>query len=201
MLFIASTLNLSLSSHVLTINYRECFFPLISSRFRRALEPHVNPTPQLHRRKGLKASGNLLIGFSGGLGSSVLLDLVHKTYLTLCERQEGDQNPNGGCPWPEIFVATVDISRALNLVRSSLSPHSHLFISFCRLHLETPTFKDSSRAIVLNLSAYLSISRTHLIDSGGRKLGVLNLTRAEVSTSSMKVLLAASSFAWSCYSL
>jgi len=113
---IASTLNLSLSSHVQTINHRECFFPLISLRFRRALEPHVNPTPQLHRRKGLKASGNLLVGFSGGLGSSVLLDLVHKTYLTLCGRQEGDQNPNGSCPWPEIFVATVDISGALTPV-------------------------------------------------------------------------------------
>ena len=116
MQFIASTLNLSLSSHVPTINHRECFFPLISLRFRRALEPHVNPTPQLHRRKGLKASGNLLVGFSGGLGSSVLLDLVHKTYLTLRGRQEEDQNPNGSCPWPEIFVATVDISGALTPV-------------------------------------------------------------------------------------
>lgn len=109
---------------------KECFFPLISSRFRRALEPHVNPTPQLHRRKGLKASGNLLIGFSGGLGSSVLLDLVHKTYLTLRERQEGDQNPNGGCPWPEIFVATVDISRALNLAPSGDSNFQRLIESY-----------------------------------------------------------------------
>ena len=116
MQFIASALNLSLSSHVLTINHRECFFPLISLRFRRALEPHVNPTPQLHRRKGLKASGNLLVGFSGGLGSSVLLDLVHKTYLTPRGRQEGNQNPNGSCPWPEIFVATVDVSEALTPV-------------------------------------------------------------------------------------
>lgn len=98
---------------------KECFFPLISIRFRRTLESHVNPTPQLHRRKGLKASGNLLVGFSGGLGSSVLLDLIYKTYLTPNERQEGDQNPNGGCPWPNVFVASVDISGALNAAPTS----------------------------------------------------------------------------------
>ncbi|KXN84715.1 Cytoplasmic tRNA 2-thiolation protein 2 [Leucoagaricus sp. SymC.cos] len=97
---------------------KECFFPLISIRFRRTLEPHVNPTPQLHRRKGLKASGNLLVGFSGGLGSTVLLDLVHKTYLIPPERQDGDLNPNGGCPWPKVLVAFVDISGALATTQS-----------------------------------------------------------------------------------
>lgn len=98
---------------MLTERLRECFFPLISLRFRRTLEPHINPTPELHRRKGLRASGNLLVGLSGGLGSTVLLDLVHKTYLSPRERQEGDQNPNGGCPWTKIFIAYVDASGVL----------------------------------------------------------------------------------------
>ncbi|XP_006459420.1 hypothetical protein AGABI2DRAFT_65567 [Agaricus bisporus var. bisporus H97] len=90
---------------------KDCFFPLISLRFRRTLEPHINPSSQQHRRKGLKASGNLLIGLSGGLGSSVLLDMIQKTYLSPRERQQGDQNPNGiTCPWSKIFVVYVDIS-------------------------------------------------------------------------------------------
>ncbi|KAF9450921.1 hypothetical protein P691DRAFT_773576 [Macrolepiota fuliginosa MF-IS2] len=96
---------------------KDCFFPLISLRFRRTLEPHVNPTLDLHRRKGLKASGNLLIGFSGGLGSTVLLDLVQKTYLAPRERQDGDQNPNGGCPWPKVVVAHIDTSSVLTEVQ------------------------------------------------------------------------------------
>lgn len=97
---------------------RDCFFHLISLRFRRTLEPHINPNPQQHRRKGLKASGNLLIGLSGGLGSSILLDLVQKTYLSLRERQQGDQNPNGvACPWSKVFVAYVDISGVIPGVR------------------------------------------------------------------------------------
>ncbi|XP_006459409.1 hypothetical protein AGABI2DRAFT_65827 [Agaricus bisporus var. bisporus H97] len=90
---------------------KDCFFPLISLRFRRTLEPHINPNSQQHRRKGLKASRNLLIGLSGGLGSSVLLDVIQKTYLSPRERQQGDQNPNGiTCPWSKIFVVYVDIS-------------------------------------------------------------------------------------------
>jgi len=77
----------------------------------------------------------------------------------------------------------------------SSSPRPHLFILSRRHHLETPTSKESLRAIVLNLSVYLSNSRTHLISDGGKGLGFSSLIRAEVLTSSMKVLFAISSFA------
>ncbi|KAI0041922.1 hypothetical protein FA95DRAFT_1610631 [Auriscalpium vulgare] len=60
---------------------KDCFGPLISSRFRHALEPHINATPSGPRRVALKPTGDLLVGFSGGLGSTVLLDLVHHSYL------------------------------------------------------------------------------------------------------------------------
>jgi hypothetical protein len=43
----------------------------------------------------------------------VLLDVVHKLYLAPRDRQEQDQNPNGGRPWSKVFVAFIDISGAL----------------------------------------------------------------------------------------
>ncbi|EFI27902.1 hypothetical protein CC1G_14393 [Coprinopsis cinerea okayama7 len=61
---------------------KQCFFPLIVTRFKKTLEPVVNPKPDGPRKKALKANGSLVIGFSGGLGSSVLLDLVSKTYFS-----------------------------------------------------------------------------------------------------------------------
>ncbi|KAH9013256.1 hypothetical protein EDB84DRAFT_1444327 [Lactarius hengduanensis] len=44
------------------------------------------------RRGALKPSGSLLVGFSGGLGSTVLLDLVHKIY---CAKSEGEELKGG----------------------------------------------------------------------------------------------------------
>ncbi|KAF5391537.1 hypothetical protein D9757_002368 [Collybiopsis confluens] len=61
---------------------KDCFPTLLSTKVKRSLEPHINPRTELSRRKSLKASGNLLIGFSGGLGSTVLLDLISKIYLS-----------------------------------------------------------------------------------------------------------------------
>jgi len=65
------------------LNYllRSCFFPLIQTRFRKTLEPSINEVPDGPRRKGLRAVGSLVIGFSGGTSSITLLDLVAKTYF------------------------------------------------------------------------------------------------------------------------
>lgn len=62
---------------------RSCFFLLIQTRFRKALEPSINAVPDEPRRKALRAVGSLVIGFSGGTSSTTLLDLVSKTYFTL----------------------------------------------------------------------------------------------------------------------
>ncbi|RDB25593.1 Cytoplasmic tRNA 2-thiolation protein 2 [Hypsizygus marmoreus] len=78
---------------------KECFFPLIAVKFRRSLDPSINPLPDGPRRKLLNASGNLLIGYSGGLGSTVLLDLVNRTYFAPPE-EAIDGKPRGGRDHP-----------------------------------------------------------------------------------------------------
>ncbi|CAE6410400.1 unnamed protein product [Rhizoctonia solani] len=69
---------------------RTCFVTQMGHKFRRCLEPLINP-PQpgpppgsrgVPLRPVLKAAGDLLVAFSGGSGSSLLLDLVHESYFT-----------------------------------------------------------------------------------------------------------------------
>ncbi|TFK20282.1 hypothetical protein FA15DRAFT_625622 [Coprinopsis marcescibilis] len=79
---------------------KPCFFPLIVARFRKTLEPVVNPKPDGPRKKGLKASGSLVIGFSGGVGSTVLLDLVAKSYFHAPSGDEENAKPRGGSAHP-----------------------------------------------------------------------------------------------------
>jgi cytoplasmic tRNA 2-thiolation protein 2 len=61
--------------------FRTCFFPLVQTRFRKSLEPSINPNPDGPRRKALKAAGSLVIGLSGGTSSITVLDLVAKSYF------------------------------------------------------------------------------------------------------------------------
>ncbi|KAJ1307519.1 hypothetical protein OPQ81_001617 [Rhizoctonia solani] len=66
-------------------------------------------------RPVLKAAGNLLVGFSGGSGSSLLLDLIHETYFTPAQL-----DPARGTKakskrenvWPVAHVAFIDTSAA-----------------------------------------------------------------------------------------
>ncbi|KAH0585186.1 hypothetical protein H2248_008440 [Termitomyces sp. 'cryptogamus'] len=96
---------------------KECFSTLISVKFRRALDPTVNPLPDGPRRKGLKAGGDLLIGFSGGLGSTVLLDLMYRTYfsfhdapidLTTGKPRGGKDHPRNLLVWSRGSVCYVE---------------------------------------------------------------------------------------------
>jgi len=77
---------------------RTCFFPLIQTRFKKSLEPSINPLPDGPRRKALKAAGSLVVGFSGGTCSTALLDILAKTYFT--PRQSGDDLLKGGKDHP-----------------------------------------------------------------------------------------------------
>jgi cytoplasmic tRNA 2-thiolation protein 2 len=95
--------------------YRDCFTPLISTKFHHALEPLINHVSAGPRRGALKPSGGLLIGFSGGLGSSVLLDLVHKVYCTSAggdELKGGREHPRRNRVWKKIHVCYVETSDA-----------------------------------------------------------------------------------------
>ncbi|KAG6817681.1 hypothetical protein H0H87_005440 [Tephrocybe sp. NHM501043] len=87
----------------------------------RTLDPTVNPVPDGVRRRGLKAGGNVLIGLSGGLGSTVLLDLVYRTYFSFHDApiDEATGKPRGGkdhprnvLVWPKGAVCYVDTSSA-----------------------------------------------------------------------------------------
>ncbi|KAJ4500765.1 hypothetical protein C8R41DRAFT_907446 [Lentinula lateritia] len=98
---------------------KECFPALLSSKVKRILEPQINPKPDLSRKKSLKASGNLLVGFSGGLGSTTLLDLISRIYLSnrMEIKEEGIAKPRGGKGhprnepvWKKVTVCYVEIA-------------------------------------------------------------------------------------------
>lgn len=64
-------------------------------------------------RGSLKAPGNLAIGFSGGIGSTVLIDLVKRCYLASFPggSKGGKKHPRRkGCPWEKIFICYIDCS-------------------------------------------------------------------------------------------
>ncbi|KAI0833342.1 hypothetical protein BC628DRAFT_1307910 [Trametes gibbosa] len=93
-----------------------CFIPLVVHKFRRALEPTVNPKPDGPRRTALKPTGNLLVGFSGGLGSSSLLDLVHRCYVALDQStmpsDGGRDHPRHERIWQKVSVCYIEVCSA-----------------------------------------------------------------------------------------
>ncbi|KAI0359973.1 hypothetical protein OH77DRAFT_1471896 [Trametes cingulata] len=95
---------------------KECFLSLVVHRFRRALEPTVNAKPDGPRRTALKPTGNLLVGFSGGLGSSVLLELVHRCYVALDKStmpaDGGRDHPRHERVWKKVTVCYVEVCDA-----------------------------------------------------------------------------------------
>ncbi|KZT73542.1 hypothetical protein DAEQUDRAFT_762001 [Daedalea quercina L-15889] len=104
---------------------KDCFFPLITHKFRRALEPSVNSKPDVSRRTALRPDGNLLVGFSGGLGSTVLLDLVHRCYVSMDEStmpaDGGKQHPRHEKVWKRVTVCYVEICDAFPGMRDRTS--------------------------------------------------------------------------------
>ncbi|GAW01667.1 cytoplasmic trna 2-thiolation protein 2 [Lentinula edodes] len=98
---------------------KECFPALLSSKVKRILEPHINPKPESSRKKSLKASGNLLVGFSGGLGSTTLLDLISRIYLSnrmeikeegVAKLRGGKGHPRNEPVWEKVTVCYVEIA-------------------------------------------------------------------------------------------
>ncbi|KAG8704789.1 hypothetical protein FRC08_002036 [Ceratobasidium sp. 394] len=102
---------------------RPCFITQLGHKFRKTLEPTINPpeaTPppeprRIPLRPILKASGDLLIGYSGGHGSALLLDLVHESYFTPAQLDPARgtrQKSKREKVWPTARVAFVDVSAA-----------------------------------------------------------------------------------------
>lgn len=127
---------------------RECFTPMVTIKFRRALEPHVNANAGTSKRPKLKASGSLVLGFSGGLGSSVLLDLVYKTYFSSQSpahdngvARGGINHPRNTSVWTSCAVCYVESCSAFSgehdrteEMRSVLAPYVN--VEFIPLRLE-----------------------------------------------------------------
>ncbi|KAI5117963.1 hypothetical protein M0805_001624 [Coniferiporia weirii] len=100
---------------------KACFFPLVTTRFRRCMDPHINAAPDAPRRTALKASGNLLVGYSGGLGSAVLLDVLARTYFPPAgahsgangaEGKGGKAHPRNKRVWAKAYVCYVEVCAA-----------------------------------------------------------------------------------------
>lgn len=76
----------------------------------------MNPKPDGPRRTALKPTGNLLVGFSGGLGSSVLLELVHRCYVALDKTtmpaDGGSHHPRHERVWKKVTVCYVEVCDA-----------------------------------------------------------------------------------------
>jgi len=94
---------------------KECFFPNVTTKFKRILEPTINANGT--RKKGFKPAGNLCIGFSGGLGSTVLLDLISDCYYSTLKGEDaqkgGKDHPRNAGVWKKATVCYVEICNAL----------------------------------------------------------------------------------------
>ena len=102
-------------------SFRDCFTDLLLYRSRRILDLSVHGGSG--KKRIMKAPGNLMIGYSGGLGSSVLLDLITWTYFT--DRSEefvqrsGVNHPRHTRVWENAYATYIDISAAFEGVSTS----------------------------------------------------------------------------------
>ncbi|KAG1848282.1 hypothetical protein F4604DRAFT_1973925 [Suillus subluteus] len=101
---------------------KEFFTPIVDMKCRKALKP------------SLKASGNLCLDFSGGLGSSITLDINHNTCFSGQPPLDDSGKPRGGTNharnasiWPSCIVCYVEACRAfagwIKVSRSNTTPH------------------------------------------------------------------------------
>ncbi|KIY52409.1 hypothetical protein FISHEDRAFT_63791 [Fistulina hepatica ATCC 64428] len=92
---------------------KDCFTSLVATKFRRAIQHCVEGPPTTNKRKTLKASGNILVAFSGGPGSSVLLDLIYRSYFAKHETiKGGTKHPRNARVWDEGAVVYVETGAA-----------------------------------------------------------------------------------------
>src|SRR4051794_18005204 len=123
MRFTASTLLITLDiTQFLNDENRICFLPFVTYKFRRSIEPFLSDSGS--RKANLKASGDILIGFSGGQGSTVLLDLVWKTYFDPARMSEiggGTAHPRKGNVWDKGVICYIDVRAAFPDVCNLLS--------------------------------------------------------------------------------
>ncbi|KAK2460330.1 hypothetical protein APHAL10511_007719 [Amanita phalloides] len=97
---------------------KACFFPFVTAKFKRALDPFINEKADISRRKVLRASGNLLLGFSGGVGSTILLDVISQHYISPATEtvsgnpKGGKDHPRNDQVWKKVYVCYVETCNA-----------------------------------------------------------------------------------------
>ena len=91
-------------------------------KFKKGLEPFINISGE--KKAVLKPWGNLTIGFSGGLGSTALLDLVRRCYYSSEEANEKKgNNPRNDEIWKKVTVCYVEVSEVYPEVGGVFLPH------------------------------------------------------------------------------
>ncbi|KAF8591138.1 hypothetical protein K439DRAFT_1650935 [Ramaria rubella] len=165
---------------------KACFLALITSKFRQVLDPTINlPAQKPLLRGSLRAPGNLMIGYSGGLGSTVLLDLVKSCYFSstdIASTRGGKKHPRkSGRAWDRVVVCyieccegyagaldrTHDVDRALEkyldvfeflLIRleDAFRPSNRIRVDLTRQDLPVSTVDESDASSTMLLKAYLT---------------------------------------------
>jgi len=161
---------------------RSCFDPLVKHKFKKGLEPFINTSGQ--KKAVLKPWGNLTIGFSGGLGSTVLLNLVRRCYYSPEEVDEKKgNNPRNDAIWKKVTVCYVEVSEVYPEVRR----YGALRVYGCELKVERSRcrigprrWRGLSGSRIPPSSSSLSASRTLLTDGGGRRFAV-GLWQSQIS--------------------
>ncbi|KAK7050951.1 Cytoplasmic tRNA 2-thiolation protein 2 [Paramarasmius palmivorus] len=164
---------------------KECFPAMLNTKVKRALDPHINATPDVPRRKALKASGNLLIGFSGGLGSTVVMDLVSRIYFPDQERRKADEKQKGGkshprnkLVWSKGAVCYVEVCNAFPGMKDCTEEIRQVVdqfgsFEFIPLRLENAFDKDWWKVVNGNTVEDLAIDSTNEV-SGALFLSTLS---------------------------
>lgn len=122
---------------------RDCFTEVLLYRSRRILDLAVQGRSS--KKRTLKAPGDLMVAYSGGLGSSVLLDLVTRTYFV--DRSEeftqrsGINHPRHTRVWEKAYVVHVDISSAFEGLQDHMQAAQKCIgrypgVTFVPLHIE-----------------------------------------------------------------
>lgn len=132
---------------------RACFFPFVTAKFKRALDPFINEKMDASRRKVLKASGNLLLGFSGGLGSTILLDFINQHYIAPAavtvngKPRGGKDHPRNDQVWRNVYVCYVETCAAFLEVSVRYSVDAFPLKSCTECKRQDGGYSQSHRAV------------------------------------------------------